>query len=358
MYPSLKQLALLLMLASLLTGCSISTSTVLPLATATMELPTATQSPTPTSQPTRVSMATSTSVTTISVQTGTDVATFVKETYPDYSTVAPGEKFIKTWDVKNTGSNTWNINYKLSVDATPQNDSLGSPAEVNFTQDVPPGETVTLSIPLTAPITTGTYSVFWKLQNDHGETFGVDGDRVWVTIMVCEAGKACSPPSLSSSSSANGISVTLTSFTPGPQSTDVRFCMTLPSIYYDLLALPILTVDEKTFQVSTGASSNPHGCYQFEYPVSATEISQAEHISLSIENVRVSPARYPDDDCQSARGRLITQYPGLDFQCSFSMAGYYTSLQLPTGMTWEQADQIITDAVEGAIYGPWTLMIR
>ena len=176
--------------------------------------------------------------------------------------------------------------------------------------------------------------------------------------MVCEAGKTCSPPSPSSSSSASGISVTLTSFTPGPQSTDVRFCMTLPSIYYDLLTSPVLIVEQKTFQISTGSSSSPHGCYQFEYPVSATEISQAEHISLSIDNVRVSPARYPHEDCQSARVSLIIQYPGLDFQCSFSMAGYYTSLQLPTGMTREQADQIITDAVEGAIYGPWTLTIR
>lgn len=165
-------------------------------------------------------------------------------------------------------------------------------------------------------------------------------------------------PALNSSSSASGISVTLMSFTPGPQSTDVRFCMTLLNIYYDLLAHPPLIVDQKTFQMSTGASSSPRGCYQFEYPVTEIEISQAERISLSIDNVRVSPARYPDDDCQSARGRLITQYPGLDFQCSFSVAGYYTSLQLPTGMTREQADQIITDAVEGAIYGPWTLMIR
>jgi hypothetical protein len=54
----------------------------------------------------------------------------------------------------------------------------------------------------------------------------------------------------------------------------------------------------------------------------------------------------------------MSQYPGLDFQCSFSMGGYYTNLQLPTGMTETQAQKIILDTIEGAIYGPWVLVIR
>jgi len=59
-----------------------------------------------------------------------------------------------------------------------------------------------------------------------------------------------------------------------------------------------------------------------------------------------------------AKPGLIAKYPGLGFQCNFNMAGYYTNLQLPAGMTREQAQQIIVDAVEGAIYGPWTLTVR
>lgn len=329
MLRALKGFGLWLIATYLLAGC-ISVSTVSPQATATIELPTVTQGRTATSLPTQASSATSPSVTTISVQTGTDRAKFIRETYPDYSSVTHGEKFTKTWDITNTGSNIWNTNYKLVIDATPQNDSLGSPAEVNFAQDVSPGETVTLSIPLTAPTTLGTYSVYWKLQNDHGETFGVDGDRVWVTIMVCEAGKICSPPSSSyGATSANGVSATLTNVTPGAQSTTVAFCMTLPSIYYDLgYPSPTLIVDQQMFNLSSGTSTSPHGCYEFEYPLSAAEFNQAKHIVLFIGNARVSPARYPDDDCGSARPNLIAQYPGLDFQCHFSMAGYYTDLQV------------------------------
>jgi hypothetical protein len=170
----------------------------------------------------------------------------------------------------------------------------------------------------------------------------------------------CAPPSASyGTASANGVSATFTNVTSGAQSTTVAFCMTLPSIYYDLgYPSPTLIADQQTFNLSSGTSTSPHGCYEFEYPLGAAEFNQAKHIVLSIDNVRVSPARYPDEDCQSARPRLVAQYPGLDFQCNFSMAGYYTNLQLPAGMTREQAQQIITDAIEGAIYGPWTLAIR
>jgi hypothetical protein len=54
----------------------------------------------------------------------------------------------------------------------------------------------------------------------------------------------------------------------------------------------------------------------------------------------------------------MTQYRGLDFPCNFSMAGYCINLQLPSGMTREQAQQIIFDAIENTIHGPWVLTIR
>ena len=70
------------------------------------------------------------------------------------------------------------------------------------------------------------------------------------------------------------------------------------------------------------------------------------------------PPGDPDADCQAARPNLMAEYPGLDFQCHFSGAGYYTNLQLPAGMTDTQAQKIIFDTIEGAIYGPWVLNIK
>src|SRR5262249_11272754 len=42
-----------------------------------------------------------------------DAASFVSETVPDGTTVSPGQSFTKTWTVRNSGTTTWNSNYKL-----------------------------------------------------------------------------------------------------------------------------------------------------------------------------------------------------------------------------------------------------
>lgn len=101
------------------------------------------------------------------------------------------------------------------------------------------------------------------------------------------------------------------------------------------------------------------GCFEFEFPVTATQIQGAASIAVSIAQVRIiGGPNDPDGTCQAVRPNLMAQYPGLDFQCQFSMAGYYTNLQVPAGMTTEQAKQVIFDAIEGAINGPWLLTVR
>jgi hypothetical protein len=37
------------------------------------------------------------------------------------------------------------------------------------------------------------------------------------------------------------------------------------------------------------------------------------------------------------------------------MGFFYTNLKVPSGMTESQADTLIMDAMEYAIYGPWVL---
>lgn len=220
---------------------------------------------------------------------------------------------------------------------------------------------MTLSVPLTAPTSPGAYSVYWRLKNDRGESFGVDGDRVWVTIMVCESGNTCSPPTTGSSTSANGVSVSLTNFTHDAQSATVDYCMTVPNRYYSLDSpAPTLLIDQKPAPFLSGGTTSSWRCYEMTYQIIAAELDQAQHITLSIDtSLRMSPPPGdPDIACQSVRPMLMAQYPRLDFKCSFSMAGYYTDLQLPEGMAREKARQIITDAIEGAIYGPWIVVIK
>jgi len=96
-----------------------------------------------------------------------------------------------------------------------------------------------------------------------------------------------------------------------------------------------------------------------QYQVGASEIDQAQQVTFVIEALRMDlPPGDPDAVCQMARSNLVTQYPGLDFKCNFSMAGFYTDLQIPNGMSRNQAETIVMDAIQGAIYGPWTLFLK
>lgn len=93
--------------------------------------------------------------------------------------VNPGEKFIKTWRIKNTGTCTWTPNYRLiyaygNVTAAQMGgSSIGIPGNVTS------GQTVDLSVTLTAPIDPATYQGFWQFQNDKGMLFG---QAIWVAV--------------------------------------------------------------------------------------------------------------------------------------------------------------------------------
>jgi hypothetical protein len=291
-----------------------------------------------------------------------DQATLVHETYHDNSILKPGEKFIKTFEIKNTGSKTWTSAYTLVLDPTSQSQALGSPPQLPLPQETPPGSTVTLSINLAAPAATGTRTVYWILENERGETVPVDGgSQVWVKIRVCDPAQPCNPPTAGSGTTASGIAVTLTGFTYDAESATVSFCMTMPNRYYSLGSpAPSLLIDQKPAPFLDGGSIPPWGCVEMRYQASADEIDRAQDIRLSIDtSLRMAPPPGdPDSACQAARLDLTGKYPGLDFQCQFSMAGYATNLQLPPGMTRDQANQIILDTIEGAIYGPWILHIK
>jgi hypothetical protein len=115
-----------------------------------------------------------------------DQAAFEKDVnYPDNSKLAAGEEFTKTWRLRNEGTCTWNSNYSVVFD---RGDSLGGPASAPLTPNpIAPGETVDVSVVLTAPDTSGTYQGYWKLRNQAGQKFGLgeDGDKdFWVKIKV------------------------------------------------------------------------------------------------------------------------------------------------------------------------------
>ncbi len=93
-------------------------------------------------------------------------------TYPDGSEVVAGAPFVKTWRVKNLGPCTWNQNYILIFGWGGTGTNWNTTPPSHFTAIVLPGETLDISVTLTAPTTAGNYGASFRLQNDKGYNFG------------------------------------------------------------------------------------------------------------------------------------------------------------------------------------------
>jgi len=304
---------------------------------------------------------TQTSVPVMTPSSSLDKATFVSENYPDNSILKPGEAFTKTWEIKNIGSSTWTTNYHLVLIASPEGDTLGSVPQFSFSQQTSPGETMLLSVPLVAPQTDGIYSVYWSIINEAGELVTVDGSNLWVKINVSKSSQVTSSVP-GGEVSNNGVIFRLTHITFDVQTTTVNLCLSVSLHTYSLDSSPKLLIDQAQVPFVSGGSdfSSGAGCMVVAYQAGANDIDQASDVELVIDGgLRMSPPPGdPNVACQTARQNLILEYPGLDFQCNFSMAGYYSDLELPGGMTKTQANSIITDTIEGAIYGPWVIKIK
>jgi hypothetical protein len=119
--------------------------------------------------------------------------TFVSDvTIPDNTPVNAGKAFTKTWRVRNDGTCTWGpTGYPVSGLVYTGGDQMGGPKEIPLPAIVKPGETVDISLQLTAPTTPGNYVGQWMFRvNDssgNAQPLGV-GDRgkgpLYVQIIV------------------------------------------------------------------------------------------------------------------------------------------------------------------------------
>ncbi len=106
-----------------------------------------------------------------------DKAAFISDvTIPDGSTLTAGTAFTKTWRIRNDGSCTWTTSYALVFVS---GDLLGATPTVNLTSSVAPGQTVDVSVNMTAPTAPGHYRSYWMLRNPSGVKFGFGPNGTW-----------------------------------------------------------------------------------------------------------------------------------------------------------------------------------
>jgi hypothetical protein len=114
-----------------------------------------------------------------------DAAVFVRDvTYPDGSVLSRGEDFTKTWRLKNNGTCSWTTSYRLVFVS---GEEMNGPASIPLSVNVPPGNTVDLSVNLEAPSNDGKYRGYWKLRNSSNALFGIGTQAdtaFWVDIKV------------------------------------------------------------------------------------------------------------------------------------------------------------------------------
>ncbi len=139
-------------------------------------LPTSTPVFIPTDTPTPSTVPTDYSYSAVSC----DDATYIKDvTIPDGTVLSPGQSFVKTWKVENTGGCNWTSDYSLVYTGGGQLD--GSDTAIGKTVQV--GRKIDVSVSLTAPDADGTYYGYWSLADSDGNTFGTS---LYVEIVVAE----------------------------------------------------------------------------------------------------------------------------------------------------------------------------
>jgi hypothetical protein len=97
-----------------------------------------------------------------------DEATFVRDvTIPDGSTVRGGERFVKTWELRNSGAVTWSGRYLTRL---PGKEPCRTPDRVPV-PSTEPGASALVSVAVDPPARPATCKVYWKLVDEQGRPY-------------------------------------------------------------------------------------------------------------------------------------------------------------------------------------------
>ncbi len=114
-----------------------------------------------------------------------NAAAFISDiSVADGTLIGAGQDFTKTWRVQNVGTCSWSDSYSLVFVS---GDRMGAPHAVDVPATVNPGQSINLSVDLSAPDEGGEYKGYWKLRDPAGVLFGIGAQAqtaFWVDIRV------------------------------------------------------------------------------------------------------------------------------------------------------------------------------
>lgn len=164
------------------------TALAMPTGTSTATL---TATPTDTSTPSASPTSGTPAIVVAPTKSCYSLAFVADVTIPDNTNMTPGQKFTKTWRVRNNGSCAWETGFKFNF--TGGEGMEGSSVTLQSAEKI--GAETELSVQLTAPSTNGTYRGNWRMTNLAGNYFG---DEVYVLIIV--GGSTATPTTLTATS--------------------------------------------------------------------------------------------------------------------------------------------------------------
>jgi hypothetical protein len=156
----------------------------------TPNLPTSSPLPPPTLQMTlapTTSLAVPTNTSAAAPSSACDQASPgnpIDVTVQDNTVMSPGESFTKVWRLVNSGTCTWTREYRLVLFS---GEAMGASNSISLPRDVEPGQSMDISVDMTAPQDAGTFQGNWKLMNAANNLFGIGpngSSPFWVRIVV------------------------------------------------------------------------------------------------------------------------------------------------------------------------------
>lgn len=112
-----------------------------------------------------------------------DASIFVEETIADGTLMAPGQRFTKTWTIRNAGSVPWRDRRLTRVGIAAGSGLITTPVQVPI-PDIEPGEEVTIAVPCVAHFVEGTSNAAFKMTDAAGRHFFPDRYLVGLQVQV------------------------------------------------------------------------------------------------------------------------------------------------------------------------------